>query len=58
VHPAEPATIVKVRWLLGKATCVLGEVPVIDLRPEQVCVWRARLPEGQPFAATRRYGRF
>jgi CubicO group peptidase (beta-lactamase class C family) len=34
-HQAEP-TIAKLRWLLAKATCALGEVRVVDLRPEQV----------------------
>lgn len=53
VHQAEPTTIAKLRWLLAKATCVLGEVRVVDLRPEQVCAWRASLPEGSSrFAAT------
>ncbi|MGH8986234.1 MAG: tyrosine-type recombinase/integrase [Acidimicrobiia bacterium] len=52
VHQAEPTTIAKLRWLLAKATCVLGEVRVVDLRPEQVCAWRASLPEGSRFAAT------
>lgn len=52
VHQAAPSTIAKLRWLLGKATCVLGGVRVIDLRPEQVCAWRTDLPEGQRFAAT------
>jgi hypothetical protein len=52
VHQAEPTTIAKLRWLLAKATCVLGEVRVVDLWPEQVCTWRAGLPEGSRFAAT------
>jgi hypothetical protein len=52
VHEAEPTTIAKLRRLLTKATCVLGEVRLVDLRPEQVCAWRASLPEGSRFAAT------
>lgn len=52
VHQAAPSTSAKLRWALGKATCVLGEVRVIDLRPEQVCAWRGSLPEAQRFAAT------
>jgi integrase len=53
VHQAEPTTIAKLLWLLAKATRVLGEVRVVDLRPEQVCAWRASLPESLRFAATR-----
>jgi integrase len=52
VHEAEPTTIAKLRWLLTKATSTLGELRVVDLRPEQVCAWRASLPEGSRFAAT------
>jgi integrase len=51
-HQAEPTTIGKLRWLLAKATRVLGEVRVVDLLPEQVCAWQASLPEGSRFAAT------
>jgi hypothetical protein len=35
-HPGLPVTVSKLRWLLGKATAVLGEVRLIDLTPEQV----------------------
>src|SRR5918995_4081911 len=51
-HEAAPTTIAKLRWLLAKATRVLGEVRVVDLRPEQVCAWRAGPSEGSRFAAT------
>src|ERR671931_1792638 len=51
-HQAAPTTIAKLRWLLAKATRVLGDVRVVDLRPEQVCAWRASLTEGSRFAAT------
>jgi integrase len=51
-HEAAPTTIAKLRWLLAKATSVLGEVRVVDPRPEQVCAWRANLTEGSRFAAT------
>ena len=51
-HEAAPTTLAKLRWLLAKATRVLGEVRVVDLRPEQVCAWRASLTEGSRFAAT------
>ena len=51
-HEAAPTTLAKLRWLLAKATRVLGDVRVVDLRPEQVCAWRASLTEGSRFAAT------
>jgi len=56
-HEAEPTTNAKLRWLLAKATSELGEVRVVDLRPEQVCVWRASLPEAAGSRPRRRYGR-
>jgi integrase len=52
VHQAAPATIAKLRWLLAKTTATLGEVRLIDLRPEQVCAWRQTIPEGHRFEAT------
>jgi integrase len=52
VHLAEPVTIAKLRWLLGKATAVLGEVRLADLSPEQVCVWRLTVSEGHRYEAT------
>jgi hypothetical protein len=36
MHQAEPVTISKLRWLLGKATAVLGEVRLAEILPEQV----------------------
>jgi hypothetical protein len=32
MHQAEPVTIAKLRWLLGKATAVLGEVRLAEIR--------------------------
>lgn len=52
VHQAAPATIEKLRWLLGKATATFGEVRLVDLRAEEICAWRNRLPEGHRFEAT------
>ena len=33
LHQAEPVTVAKLRWLLGKATGVLGEKRIADLSP-------------------------
>jgi len=52
MHQAEPVTIAKLRWLLGKATAVLGELRLVELLPEQVCAWRLTVPEGRRFEAT------
>src|SRR5438445_1865673 len=52
LHQAEPVTIAKLRWLLGKATAVLGEVRLAEILPEQVYAWRLTIPEGHRFEAT------
>src|SRR5438445_3500137 len=39
-HQAEPVTIAKLRWLLGKATSTLGEKRIADLSPKDVYAWR------------------
>ena len=54
LHQAEPVTIAKLRWLLGKATAVLGEVRLDDLSPEQVSAWRLTVPEGTVLRRRRR----
>ena len=36
MHQAEPVTIAKLRWLLSKATAVLGEKRLADLSPRDV----------------------
>jgi integrase len=51
-HQGERVTVAKLRWLLGKATAVLGEVRLAELSPEQVCSWRLTVPEGHRFEAT------
>jgi hypothetical protein len=51
-HEAEPRTISKLRWLLAKATCVLGERRVVELRSNEIGAWRTTLPEGHRFEAT------
>jgi integrase len=52
LHQAEPVTIAKLRWLLGKATSTLGEKRIADLSPKDVRAWRLTIPEGHRFEAT------
>jgi hypothetical protein len=52
LHQAEPVTIAKLRWLLGKATSTLGEKRIADLSPKDVYAWRLTVPEGHRFEAT------
>lgn len=52
MHQAEPATIAKLRWLLGKATVTFGEVRLAELSPKDVYAWRLTIPEGHRFEAT------
>ena len=52
MHQAEPVTIAKLRWLLGKATSMLGPVRLADLSPKDIYAWRQTVPEGHRFEAT------
>ncbi len=52
MHQAEPVTIAKLRWLLGKATAALGELRLAELSPKDVYAWRLTVPEGHRFEAT------
>jgi hypothetical protein len=52
LHQAEPVTIAKLRWLLGKATATLGQVAWSALSPKDVYAWRLTVPEGHRFEAT------
>lgn len=52
MHQAEPVTIAKLRWLLGKATATLGAVRLADLSPKAIYAWRQTVPEGHRFEAT------
>jgi integrase len=52
MHQAEPVTIAKLRWLLGKATATLGEIRLADLSPKEVYAWRLTVPKGHRFEAT------
>jgi integrase len=51
-HEAAPRTIAKLRWLLAKATCGLGDRRVVELRSDEIAAWRTTLPEGHRFEAT------
>src|SRR6184192_2081379 len=52
MHQAEPVTIAKLRWLLGKATAELGAVRLAELAPKDVYPWRLTIPEGHRYEAT------
>ncbi len=52
VHQAEPVTIAKLRWLLGKAISALGAVRLAELSPKDIYAWRQTIPEGHRFEAT------
>src|SRR6266852_5550129 len=52
MHQAERVTIAKLRWLLGKATAVLGEARLVELSPKDIYAWRLTIPEGHRFEAT------
>jgi|SRR5829696_8065803 len=52
MHQAEPVTIAKLRWLLGKATTAFGEVRLAELSPKDVDAWRLTIPDGHRFEAT------
>jgi integrase len=52
MHQAEPVTISKLRWLLGKATAALGEMRLTELSPKEVYAWRLTIPQGHRFEAT------
>jgi hypothetical protein len=52
MHQAEPVTLAKLRWLLGKATDTLGKVRLAEFSPKDVYAWRLTIPEGHRFEAT------
>lgn len=52
MHQAEPVTIAKLSWLLGKATAALGQIRLAELSPKDVYAWRLTVPEGHRFEAT------
>jgi integrase len=42
LHLAEPVTIAKLRWLLGKATVTLGEARLAELSQKDVHAWHTK----------------
>src|SRR6266496_4935319 len=52
LHQAEPVTVAKLRWLLGKVTSTLGDKRIADLSSKDVYAWRLTVPEGHRFEAT------
>jgi hypothetical protein len=52
MHQPEQVTIAKLRWLLGKATGVFGELRLAEILPEQVYAWRLTITEGHRIEAT------
>jgi integrase len=51
-HDVDPATIEKLRWLLGKAVATFGDLRVGELRPQEIAAWRLTIPPGHRFEAT------
>jgi len=51
-HEAEPETLEKLAWLLGKATRRFGELPITQLQPLEIATWRMTIPIGHRFEAT------
>jgi integrase len=51
-HEAEPETLAKLRWLLGKALAVFGERRLSELRSQEIAAWRMTIPSGHRFEAT------
>src|SRR6266508_3135570 len=45
MHQAEPVTLAKLRWLLGKATATFGEVRLAVLSPRDVYAWHLTIPD-------------
>ena len=52
MHQGEAVTIAKLRWLLGKATAMFGEVRLAELSSKEIYAWRLTIPEGHRFEAT------
>ena len=54
-HQAAPATLARLRAMLAKATATFGDVPVMDLLPDEIGAWRMRIPEGHRHDATQAF---
>ena len=51
-HEAEPETLEKLAYLLGKATRAFGQQPISQLEPLEIAIWRMTIPPGHRFEAT------
>lgn len=51
-HDVEPATIAKLRWLVGKAVRAFGERRLCELCSQEIAAWRMTIPPGHRFEAT------
>jgi integrase len=51
-HDAEPETIDKLSWLLGKALRVFGSCRLPELRSQEIAAWRMTISPGHRFEAT------
>jgi integrase len=51
-HDAQPVTIEKLRYLLGKATAVFGDRRIGELTSQEIAEWRMTLSPGYRFEAT------
>src|SRR5438445_13295280 len=51
-HDVQPVTIEKLRYLLGKATAVVGDRYVGELTSQEIAAWRMTLSPGYRFEAT------
>lgn len=56
-HDAEPETIAKLRWLLGKALGPFGKRRLSELRSQEIAAWRMTIPPGHRFEATQALAR-
>jgi integrase len=45
-HDAAPRTIIRLTYLLGKATRVWGERMIREIQPAEIAAWRPTIPEG------------
>jgi integrase len=52
IHQAEPVTVAKLHWLLGKAAKTLGDKRLVELSSRDVYAWRLTVPGGHRFEAT------
>jgi hypothetical protein len=51
-HEAQPETIAKLRWLLGKSVATFGDRQLFQLCPREIAAWRMTIPQGHRFEAT------